>query len=123
MEINLAGDVPIYRQIYSAIITAIASGKLQEGQSLPTVRRLAEEIGVNMHTVNKAYSLLRSEGYIEMNRRRGAVISPPGHMQEDIRRISEELRSVAAQALGKNVPREKFMEMCELAYDNLEGGN
>ena len=53
----------------------IATSEIQEGESLPSVRQLAETVGINMHTVNKAYTVLKQEGYIQLERRKGAVIS------------------------------------------------
>ena len=53
----------------------IATDRIHEGDSLPSVRQLAENIGINMHTVNKAYTVLKQEGYIKLDRRRGAVIA------------------------------------------------
>lgn len=54
----------------------IATSEIQEGESLPSVRQLAETVGINMHTVNKAYTVLKQEGYIQLDRRKGAVIAP-----------------------------------------------
>lgn len=123
MELDFSSEVPIYRQIYKSIIGAIAGGQLAPGENLPTVRRLAEEIGVNMHTVNKAYSYLKEEGYIEMNRRRGAVVCEPSHGSSDLERITLELEGAAAQAKSKQVDRAHFLRLCAMAYDNFEGGS
>lgn len=75
LSIDLASDEPIYMQIRSQIVHAVATGELEVGDSLPSVRSLAADLGVNMHTVNKAYALLRDEGYIAMRRRSGAVVA------------------------------------------------
>lgn len=74
IQIDFDSDEAIYIQLRNQIILGIATSRLQEGDSLPSVRQLAEEIGINMHTVNKAYSLLRQEGLLTLDRRRGAVI-------------------------------------------------
>ncbi len=66
---------PLYMQIRAQIIGGIARGELQPGDSLPSVRRLASDLGINLHTVNKAYAVLRDEGYIEMRGRSGAFVA------------------------------------------------
>ncbi|MDA2811051.1 GntR family transcriptional regulator [Nocardiopsis sp. RSe5-2] len=74
LAINLDSDVPIYQQIRDRIVQAIASGELREGSPLPTTRQLGADLGVNFHTVNKAYDLLRREGLLRLSRKTGAVI-------------------------------------------------
>ncbi len=74
IELDFNSDKPIYTQLYEAIILAMASGEVVCGEPLPSVRNLASEIGINLHTVNKAYNQLRDEGYIIMDRRKGAII-------------------------------------------------
>ena len=77
MRIKLDFNSPeaIYIQLRNQIVMQIAQEQLHEGDSLPSVRGLAGELGVNMHTVNKAYAMLRQEGYLKLDRRKGAVIS------------------------------------------------
>ena len=74
IRIDDFSDVPIYQQIRNEIVNGISSGKLQEGEQLPTVRSLALEIGINTMTVSKAYQLLKQEGYILTDRKKGAII-------------------------------------------------
>lgn len=62
IEIDFSSDEAIYIQLTNQIIMGIATSRLQEGDTLPSVRQLADTVGINMHTVNKAYSLLRQEG-------------------------------------------------------------
>lgn len=68
---------PLYKQIHDQIVAGIATGELEPGMSLPSVRSLASDLGINLHTVNKAYAVLRDEGYVQMRGRAGAVISEP----------------------------------------------
>lgn len=75
MEIDMKSDVPIYQQIRNQIVLGIAGGKLAPNESLPSVRQLADEIGVNMMTVSKAYNALKLEGYIVTDRRNGTKIA------------------------------------------------
>ena len=73
IEIDFSSDEAIYIQLTNQIIMGIATSRLQEGDTLPSVRQLADTVGINMHTVNKAYSLLRQEGFVTIDRRRGAL--------------------------------------------------
>src|SRR5437764_13690330 len=67
-------EKPIYQQIRDQIVEGIAKGELQEGSSLPSIRQLASDFGINLHTVNKAYELLEREGFLQLKRKTGAVI-------------------------------------------------
>ncbi len=75
INIDFGSNEAIYVQLRNQIVLGIAKDEIKNGESLPSVRQLADELGVNMHTVNKAYSMLKSEGYLTMNRQRGAVVS------------------------------------------------
>ena len=75
IKIDFQSDEALYIQLRNQIILGIATSTLREGDVLPSVRQLAEDIGINMHTVNKAYSVLRQEGFVTIDRRRGAIVS------------------------------------------------
>lgn len=75
LKLDFSSDEPIYLQIRNQIVMGIASGELKAGEKLPTIRALADETGINVMTVNKAYALLKQEGYISAGRRSGAVIN------------------------------------------------
>ena len=75
IEIDFNSDEAIYVQLQNQIIMGIATATIHEGDALPSVRQLADRVGINMHTVNKAYSVLKQEGFIQLDRRRGAVIA------------------------------------------------
>lgn len=77
VRIDQKSEEPLYLQIRSQIIAAIARGELVPGTALPSVRSLASDLGINLHTVNKAYAVLRDEGYVRMRGRAGAVIADP----------------------------------------------
>ena len=74
IEIDFQSDEALYTQLMNQIIMGIATSTIHEGDTLPSVRQLADNIGINMHTVNKAYNVLRQEGFLQLDRRRGAVI-------------------------------------------------
>lgn len=77
VSIDECSSEPLYKQIHDQVIAGIATGELEPGMSLPSVRSLASDLGINLHTVNKAYAVLRDEGYVQMRGRAGAVISEP----------------------------------------------
>lgn len=78
IQLDMQSELPIYSQLVYQIIEGIASGELQPGEALPSVRNLAADIGVNLHTVNKAYTLLKQDGYILVHRQKGVVVNPDG---------------------------------------------
>lgn len=106
--IDFNSDEAIYMQLCNQIILSIANDKIREGDSLPSVRQVAEAVGINMHTVNKAYTILRQEGYIKLDRRRGAVIAIDIDKLEAMEVLSSELRVAIAKAMCKNVTQEEI---------------
>lgn len=77
LRVDAAAAEPLYQQIRDQVVAGIATGELEPGQALPSVRALASDLGINLHTVNKAYAVLRDEGYVRMRGRAGAVIADP----------------------------------------------
>jgi len=123
MTLDLTSDIPIYAQIKNAVIAGIASGELHVGHTLPSVRQLASDVGVNMQTVNKAYALLRQEGYIEIHRRKGAVIAEGiGADAGSQKKMVRDLQIIAREAISRNMGRQEFIGMCEEAYTSSKGG-
>ena len=76
IQLDMASDIPIYVQLRNQIVMGIGRGELKMGEKLPTVRQLAQDAGVNTMTVNKAYQVLKAEGFIEIDRRHGATVRP-----------------------------------------------
>ncbi len=110
-------------QIRNQIMLGIAQGTLRPGERLPALRTLAEEAGINMMTVNKAYALLRQEGFIRIDRRSGATIcAPEAFAQEaDMAALREQLRLIISQARLKGIAREEFIAQCEAIFTEQEG--
>ena len=78
IEIDFSSDEAIYQQLCNQIILGIATSRLSDGEVLPSVRQMADEIGINMHTVNKAYTILRQEGFVKVDRRLCQSRQAPG---------------------------------------------
>ena len=113
IEIDFNSDEAIYIQLRNQIIMGIATAQLREGDSLPSVRQLAEDIGVNMHTVNKAYAILRQEGFLSMNQRSGAVIALDIDKIEALTDMKRQLRVVLARGRCKNITKEDVYELVD----------
>ncbi|MBW4838189.1 MAG: GntR family transcriptional regulator [Paenibacillaceae bacterium] len=122
IQLDLQSDVPIYTQLVHQIIEGIASGRLQLGEPLPSVRSLASDIGVNLHTVNKAYTLLKQEGYIQVHRQKGVVIDPLGmppvtpEFREKQRR---ELRPIVAEAICRGIEKDELLSLVEQIHQEI----
>ena len=122
IKIDFESEEAIYIQLRNQIIMGIATDRIHEGDSLASVRQLAENIGINMHTVNKAYTVLKQEGYIKLDRRRGAVIALDIDKIRSIERLREELSVLLARSVCKNISREEVHDLVDEIYDFYTGG-
>lgn len=107
-------------QLRNQIVLGIATSQIREGESLPSVRQLADHVGINMHTVNKAYTLLKQEGFIKLDRRRGAVISLDIDKLEAMVEMKENLRILLAKGWCKNITREEVHQLIDDIYMEYE---
>lgn len=113
IAINDHSDVPIYQQIRNQIVMGIADGRLSPGEQLPTVRGLAQEIGINSMTVNKAYQLLKQEGYIFTDRRNGARICENFEGKQGLPFEAEKtLERIISEAKIGGMTKEQFLDIC-----------
>ena len=117
IEIDFNSDEAIYVQLQNQIIMGIAMNLIQEGDSLPSVRQLANTVGINMHTVNKAYSMLKQEGFIRLDRRKGAVIAVDMDKALELLEMKEQLRVLLARGRCKNISKEEVYALVEEIYD------
>ena len=120
IEIDFSSDEAIYQQLCNQIIQGIAMSRLAKGEVLPSVRQMAHEIGINMHTVNKAYTILKQEGYVKVDRRRGAVIALDENRQRAMDSIRKSLRLTLAEAKCRNISREEVMDIVRDIYDSFD---
>ena len=113
------GQVPIYQQIRDRIVEAIAGGRQSAGSGLPSTRQLAVDLGVNFHTVNKSYDLLRQEGLLRLGRKSGAVVQrDPGSgppRPDWAGDWTARLRTLLAEAAAQGLPAEDILRACEAA--------
>lgn len=120
IEIDFNSDEAIYVQLCNQIILGIATSQFREGEQLPSVRQLAETIGINMHTVNKAYSILQQDGFVKIDRRRGAIIAIDINKLKALKEAREELAVVLARGICKGIGRDDIHSLVDELYDNYE---
>ncbi|MEG2935003.1 MAG: GntR family transcriptional regulator [Clostridium sp.] len=125
LRIDFDSEIPIYLQIKNQVIEGIAKGQIEDGEELPSVRGLAEDIGVNMHTVNKAYSLLKDDGYLKIDRRRGAFISLDLKLSEV--KFEEELdynlSYYMAECYNRGIDKELLKKKIDSIFRQFEEGD
>ncbi|PJI07760.1 MULTISPECIES: GntR family transcriptional regulator [Clostridium] len=119
IKIDFDSDTPIYEQLKNQLVKGLASGEISKGESLPSVRQMAEDIGINLHTVNKVYNILKQEGYLNIDRRIGAVINEnmPQDTEEFREKLQDTLEYIIADCKCRGIDREKFLYLCSKIYD------
>ena len=120
IEIDFNSDEALYLQLRNQIIIGIATSQYREGDTLPSVRQLADTIGINMHTVNKAYSVLKQEGFVKVDRRKGAVISVDIDKLQAIEELKKDLQVVLAKSRCKKVSKQEVHALIDEIYQNYE---
>lgn len=120
-KINFESEEALYIQLKNQIIIGIATERIHEGDTLPPVRQLADDIGINMHTVNKAYSVLRQEGFVRLDRRRGTVISLDINKLRALEMMKQELSVILARGICKNISREEVHQLIDSIYVAFSG--
>lgn len=121
LEIDFNSEEALYIQLRNQIIIGIATDRIREGETLPSVRQLADTIGINMHTVNKAYSVLKQEGFVKLDRRRGAVICLDIDKIKALETMSRELSVILARGACKNINRMEVHRLVDSIFDHFAG--
>lgn len=120
ISIDFNSDEAIYMQIRNQIIFGIATDLIREGEVLPSVRQLADLTGINMHTANKAYALLREEGFVKLDRRRGTIIALDIDKLKAIEELDDELRIIIAKSICKRISREEMHALVDRIYSDYQ---
>jgi len=123
LQINFKSGKPVYLQVVDQIKAAAATGTLQAGEALPSIRPLAEELRVNRNTIAKAYGELENQGVIETLPGKGCFVRPNNSpLKKDVRRklLIEEIDEVIVQAHHLAVPRAEFLELVRERVEALE---
>lgn len=122
IKIDFQSDEALYIQLRNQIILGIATSRIQEGDELPSVRQLAEDIGINMHTVNKAYAVLRQEGFLTIDRRKGAVIALDVDKLKALEEMENNLRVILAKGICKNISCQEVHELVDEIFHEMCDG-
>jgi len=120
VKIDFNSEEAIYVQLINQIIISIANSEIGEGDNLPSVRELADHIGINMHTVNKAYSVLRQEGFVKVDRRKGAVIAIDIDKLRAVEELKRDMHVLLAKSSCKRITREEVHALIDEIYENYE---
>src|SRR5947208_11693428 len=123
LQINYKSGKPVYLQVVDQIKAAAASGTLQTGEPLPSIRPLAEELRVNRNTIAKAYGELESQGVIETLPGKGCFLKANNSpLKKEVRRklLVEEIDQAIVQAHHLQVPRGEFLDLARERFEVLE---
>lgn len=118
IKINSRSEMPIYLQLRNQIVKGIGKGELEQGEILPTVRQMAADLGVNAMTVSKAYQLLKVEGFIETDRRKGSIVcipekEYPTQQAAFEEKLEDELELLTAEAKIRGMDKGQFIQFCQ----------
>lgn len=123
VNLDFESDLPIYEQLKNEMIIGIAKKQLVPGERLPSVRALASDIGINLHTVNKAYQQLKQEGFLQIHRQRGVVIHPDGPpLADDVfkQTLTDTMEPMLAAAIAKGMSKKQLEALFQQIYTSLE---
>lgn len=117
IKLDFESDIPIYQQLRHQIVMGIGSGDLVLGEALPTVRQLAKDAGVNPMTVNKAYQLLKQEGFIVIDRRHGAKVNTViPELETYTMHLERHIERYITEARLRGISEDQLMEMIKNLY-------
>lgn len=120
LKLDFSMNTPIYMQIRNQIVLGIANGTLKAGEKLPPIRTLASETGINTMTVNKAYQLLKQEGYLITDRRLGAMVNPDRVPKLSLSLMEhKELKLLISEFYVNGISKEELLNACSNIYDSL----
>ncbi len=115
LVLEFESETPIYLQIRNKIIEGIAKGQIKEGDKLPSVRELASGVEVNLHTVNKAYNLLKDEGFVSVDRRKGVIVHIK-KAKDDIEfkeKYNLKLNEITQEGIAKGLSKEEILNLLD----------
>lgn len=123
IQIEPQSDVPIYEQVTRQIIEGIAKGEMKPGDMLPSVRNLAADLGVNMHTVNKSYHELEAKGILTIRAKSGAIIRSAEERTltpEQLKQIEKNLKPVVAEGMVLGATANQIEHMMKKVFADLQ---
>ena len=124
IRIDLLSPIPAYRQIVDGLRTLFVEGGLEPGARLPSVRRLAMELGVHFNTVGEAYRELASEGWLDVRQGSGATVldrvRPSTASPERLAEFRGRLRNLVTQMRAAGVPAARIAAELRAATESLK---
>jgi DNA-binding transcriptional regulator YhcF (GntR family) len=128
IRIDKTSEEPLYLQLRTQIIKGIATGELEVGDTLPSVRTLAQDLGINLHTVNKAYAVLRDDGYLLIRGRQGAIVADPtagktaDRVQNELAKVGNAVYELMLSHKALGGTKEEFLTLVHDHSDKVFGG-
>lgn len=122
-QLNFKSGKPVYLQLVDQVKSAAASGAVQPGEPLPSIRPLAEELRVNRNTVAKAYAELESQRVIETVAGKGCFVrasSSPFRKEVRLKLVAEEMDEAVVQAHHLQISKTEFLRLAEERFDAFE---
>lgn len=123
IQLNFKSGKPVYLQLVDQVKAAAASGALQPGEALPSIRPLAEELRINRNTVAKAYAELEAQGVIESLAGRGCFLKEnhsPYRKEVRLGMLAQDIDTAIVQAHHLRVPRKDFLALVHERLDTFE---
>ena len=120
IQINMRDDVPIYEQLRREIIKGILTGALEPGEVLPSVRNMAESLSINMHTVSKTYNILKTEGFLILEKGNRAIVNSREMLDADERfkaQLDKEVERLMIEAKCRGMDKAQLLKMVEQKFD------
>jgi GntR family transcriptional regulator len=116
---------PVYEQVADQVRQFVASGALDPGTTLPSVRQLARDLGVNLNTIARAYRLLESEGFLVIRDRSGVIVAEPAEESDGPTRarLLDELRSTLARLRQAGMATDEPTRVALCEFLALDGGS
>ena len=123
IKIDMKSETALYEQIFNNVVWGIATGRLKHGEKMPTVRQLGIDLGINLHTVNKAYSLLKQKGYLSAHRNKGAVVNKSEFYTADSdfrEEIKTSLKPLVCQCYARGMSKEEMYTVLSEIVDSIK---
>ena len=123
LRIDLNSTIPAYRQITNSIRILLVNGKLAPGDRLPSARHLALDLGIHFNTVAESYRILAEEGWLDLKRRRGAVVisrPTPRPAEHSGAGFAIRLRALVAEVQAGGTARSRIARELRTVAEGLE---
>ena len=123
-QLNFKSGKPVYLQLVDQVKTAAAAGALRDGDPLPSIRPLAEELRINRNTVAKAYAELEAQGVVETLAGKGCFVraaASPLRKDARVRLVAEKIDDAVVQAHHLQIDRPEFVRLAEERFDRFDG--